>query len=70
VDRSAAGASRVSATAAAIAAIPGLAARLLSEHADDGSGRCRRCSMAGQAGRERWPCRIHTYAAAAAPLDR
>lgn len=41
---------------------PGMAERLLVEHADDGSGRCRRCSTGGQTGRYRWPCAIHCSA--------
>lgn len=45
-----------------IAAEPGLAQRLLAEHADDGAGRCGVCSEGGQAGRYRWPCSIYTYA--------
>lgn len=44
---------------------PGMAARLLSEHRDDGSGRCRVCP-AGQGIRQRWPCQIHWYASRAA----
>lgn len=60
----------VSATAAAIAAVPGLARRLLADHVDDGSGRCQRCAIGAQAGKERWPCRIQTYARAAATVDR
>ena len=42
-----------------IASQSGMAERLLAEHADDGSGRCRRCSTGGQTGRYRWPCAIH-----------
>jgi hypothetical protein len=45
-----------------IASQPGMAGRLLAEHADDGSGRCRRCSAGGQTGRYRWPCAIHRSA--------
>jgi hypothetical protein len=48
--------------AAAIALTPGLAARLLAEHVDDGTGRCRRCPLGGQAGHQRWPCRIYDAA--------
>lgn len=55
----------ISETAAVIAQIPGLAHRLLVDHVER-AGRCSRCSLGGQAGRERWPCRLHTYAAAAA----
>jgi hypothetical protein len=41
---------------------PGMAQRLLTEHVDDGSGRCRVCSTGGQTGRYRWPCALHRYA--------
>lgn len=41
---------------------PGMAQRLLSEHVDDGSGRCRVCSTGGQTGRYRWPCALRRYA--------
>lgn len=45
-----------------IADQPGMAARLIAEHADDGTGRCRVCSAGGQTGRHRWPCQLHHYA--------
>jgi hypothetical protein len=51
--------------AAAIAMMPGLAARLMAEHVDDGTGRCRLCPLGGQAGHQQWPCRIHSAAAEA-----
>jgi hypothetical protein len=51
--------------AAAIALAPGLAARLLAEHVDDGTGRCRLCPLGDQAGHQQWPCRIHSAAAEA-----
>jgi hypothetical protein len=41
---------------------PGMAERLLAEHADDGSGRCRSCSNGAQTGRHRWPCTIYSHA--------
>jgi hypothetical protein len=41
---------------------PGMAQRLLTEHVDDGSGRCRVCSTGGQTGRYRWPCALRRYA--------
>ena len=44
---------------------PGMAERLLVEHADDGSGRCRICSSGAQTGRYRWPCTIHRCASRA-----
>ena len=44
---------------------PGMAERLLVEHADDGFGRCRTCSGGAQTGRHRWPCTLHHYATCA-----
>jgi len=41
---------------------PGMAERLLAEHADDGSGRCRVCSTGGQTGRFPWPCTLYRSA--------
>ena len=41
---------------------PGMAQRLLVEHANDGSGRCRRCSTGAQTGHYRWPCLIYSSA--------
>jgi hypothetical protein len=46
---------------------PGMAAWLLAQHIDDGTGRCRVCSV-GPAGRRRWPCKIHWYATQALAL--
>ena len=37
---------------------PGMAARLLAEHVDDGSGRCSGCPVGGQRGRHSWPCTL------------
>lgn len=54
-----------SALAAAIAACPGLAERLLAEHRDDGRGRCVRCALGAQRGFATWPCTIYVAAAAA-----
>ena len=48
---------------------PGMAERLLAQHADDGSGRCRSCSAGAQSGRYRWPCAIQRYATEAAAQD-
>jgi hypothetical protein len=45
-----------------IRANPGMAARLLAEHVDDGTGHCRVCSGGGQSGRDVWPCAIHWHA--------
>lgn len=47
---------------ALIAAEPGMAERLLAEHADDGTGRCRVCSAGAQTGRYRHPCAIRLAA--------
>ena len=41
---------------------PGMADRLIVEHANDGTGRCRTCSTGGQAGRYRWPCALYCCA--------
>jgi hypothetical protein len=46
---------------------PGMAQRLLAEHADDGHSRCRVCSEGAQAGRYSWPCAIALAADAALP---
>jgi hypothetical protein len=48
--------------AAAVALLPGAAERLLADHLDDGHGRCRRCTLGGQSGHYRWPCRLHDLA--------
>ena len=40
----------------------GMAERLLAEHVDDGSERCRVCVIGGQAGRHRWPCTTYYWA--------
>jgi hypothetical protein len=45
-----------------IAREPGMAARLLAEHSDDGTGRCRLCPSGPQAARKIWPCPIYEYA--------
>ncbi len=45
-----------------IASEPGMAKRLLAEHRDDGSGRCRVCLSGPQAARKVWPCPLHEYA--------
>jgi hypothetical protein len=39
-----------------------MAKRLLAEHRDDGSGRCRVCLSGPQAARKVWPCPLHEYA--------
>ena len=48
---------------------PGMADRLLAEHADDGSGRCRVCSSGAQSGRYQWPCAIQQAATEASAPD-
>ncbi len=49
----------------AVAAAPGLAARLVAAHVDDGTGHCRACPIGGQQGFTTWPCNLHNIAAAA-----
>ena len=48
---------------------PGMAERLLAEHADDGSGRCRCCTSGAGAGRYQFPCAIRRAATDAAKPD-
>ena len=55
----------VSPLVALIRSQPGMAERLLADHTDDGTGRCRCCSSGGQTGRYQWPCAIHRSAAQA-----
>ena len=55
---------------ALIVSQPGMAERLLAEHAKDGAGRCRVCT-AGPAGwRHVWPCTIHQRAVEARDVLR
>jgi hypothetical protein len=49
---------------------PGMAERLIAEHADDGRGRCRGCPVGGQRGRHSWPCTIRQAAEEAQKLER
>ena len=49
----------------AIASIPGLAAKLMAQHRDDGTGHCVRCPIGGQAGWKVWPCNLYTIAESA-----
>jgi hypothetical protein len=51
---------------ALIIARPGMAARLIAEHTDDGTGHCRVCSAGGQSGRYVYPCAIRLAADEAA----
>jgi hypothetical protein len=48
---------------------PGMAERLLAEHADDGSRRCRVCSGGAQSGRYPFPCAIQRCATEASAQD-
>ena len=41
--------------------------RLLQEHVDDGTGRCRGCPLGGQRGLQLWPCTIRQAIIAAGP---
>jgi hypothetical protein len=45
-----------------LARCPGVPARLLELHLDDGSGRCRICSSGAGTGRYRHPCAIRVLA--------
>lgn len=53
---------------AALAAMPDAVSRLLLEHEADAGGRCRLCGLGGQAGAQRWPCRLRELAGAAYDL--
>jgi hypothetical protein len=53
-----------------IAGEAGSAERLLREHADDGSGRCKVCTGGPQSVRVRWPCRLYDYAIRARTVRR
>jgi hypothetical protein len=48
-----------------VAAVPGSADRLLAEHTNDGTGRCRVCTIGGQAGNRQWPCWLYHVGMAA-----
>ncbi|MBA3906787.1 MAG: hypothetical protein H0X35_08925 [Pseudonocardiales bacterium] len=47
----------------------GLPERILGQHRDDGSGRCRDCTLGGQAGRSRYPCVLRVLATEALVLQ-
>jgi hypothetical protein len=49
---------------------PGMAERLMAEHADDGSGRCRVCPVGGQRGRHSFPCTIRRAAEEAVSAEQ
>jgi hypothetical protein len=53
-----------------IAGEAGSAERLIREHADDGSGRCKVYAGGPQSGRVRWPCRLYDYAIRARTVRR
>ncbi len=53
-----------------IASRPEVLRRLLAEHVDDGTGRCRVCSDGAQRGHHTWPCRICDYATRAREVER
>jgi hypothetical protein len=50
---------------ALIVSEPGMAERLLTQHVDDGTGRCAICTGGSQSGRFVWPCQTQMAAAAA-----
>jgi hypothetical protein len=52
-----------------IATQPGMAGRMLAEHADDGTGRCRSCQWHNRP-RPPFPCVLHVHAEAADRLHR
>lgn len=52
-----------------IAGQPGMARRMLSEHADDGTGRCRACRWHGRP-QPSFPCVLHVHAEAAEQVQR
>jgi hypothetical protein len=49
---------------------PGMAERLIAEHTDDGSGRCRGCPVGGQRGLHAWPCTLRLAAEEAQRIRR
>lgn len=53
-----------------IARQPGLVARLLTDHVDDGTGHCRVCTAGAQAGRQVSPCRLLDLAEQASKVTR
>ena len=53
---------------ALIVAERGMAAALVLQHPDDGTGHCRQCTAGAQAGRHVWPCQIYLAAQQAADL--
>jgi hypothetical protein len=53
-----------------IAGNPGMAAKLLGVHTDDGTGHCRTCVRRQGGAAEVWPCPLHGYASASRELTR
>jgi hypothetical protein len=53
---------------ALIAANPGMAARLLAQHTNDGTDHCTSCVQLATGARQIWPCPSHGLAAAALTL--
>jgi hypothetical protein len=49
---------------------PTAVGRLLADHVDDGTGRCRRCGSRAVGDRVPWPCTIHTAAKTARTRQR
>jgi hypothetical protein len=47
----------------------GMAVALITQHADDGTGHCRRCTIGAQAGRHTWPCQTYMAAQQATELS-
>lgn len=41
---------------------PGMADRLVLDHANDGTGHCRLCSGGAQSGHYAWPCSLYRAA--------
>lgn len=51
-----------------IADQPGMAAKLLAQHVNDGTGHCKICTNGAGAGRHVWPCPSHGLAEQASQL--
>jgi len=49
---------------------PGMAERLIAEHADDGRGRCPPTGHPRQRGQHSWPCTIRQAADEAERIER
>jgi hypothetical protein len=55
--------------AAFLTAQPTATAKLLTQHVDDGHGRCRACGIGGQRGFMFWPCTLYSAALRASRLN-